>query len=227
MKLVINGIENEMIFKSDCINILEISDVKFYAHILEVFYNKVNGIESNEIFFLDDKEDEINMTKEVYFCSDLFNFDYNNKKILTKLYKIFADRIQLSQEPYLEELIVKLRSYIITEVNELPFDFSVKSGVDLEDIFKLFDIKIDKASCSNIIERIELLIELISTLKIFKVLVIPNLKLYVNDKELLELYKYSLYNNVNLLLIERFGSAKKSKYENILYIDENFNDFIR
>lgn len=55
--------------------------------------------------------------------------------------------------------------------------------------------------------------------------IVPNLKLFLSYNELLDLYKYSLYNNVNLLLIERFNS-KKLKYENILYIDENFDEQI-
>ena len=54
---------------------------------------------------------------------------------------------------------------------------------------------------------------------------IPNLKIYLNDNELLELYKYSLYNNVNLLLIEK-DFKEKLNYENVLIIDEDFNDYL-
>ena len=71
----------------------------------------------------------------------------------------------------------------------------------------------------------EILIDIISTLKIAKILVVPNLKMYLSDEELVELYKYSMYNNVKLFLIER-KQTEKLKYEKIIYVDENFDEEI-
>ena len=56
-------------------------------------------------------------------------------------------------------------------------------------------------------------------------MIIPNLKLFLNSEELVELYKYSLYNNINLISIER-NLTEKLEYEKHFIIDENFNDFI-
>lgn len=39
---------------------------------------------------------------------------------------------------------------------------------------------------------------------------IPNLKIYLDEKELIEIYKYSLYNNVKLLILEN------NRYEGLL-----------
>lgn len=49
--------------------------------------------------------------------------------------------------------------------------------------------------------------------------------MYLTYKELLELYKYSLYNNVKLLLIEK-DFKPKIEYEHIMFIDEDFKDYI-
>ena len=119
----------------------------------------------------------------------------------------------------------KIRNHIIEEINELPFEFTMKNELDITEILKLYDLKIDNMCYSNILERVELLIDIISTLKVAKILIIPNLKLFLSDDELLELYKYSLYNSVSLLLIERSNNTKL-KYEKILLIDENFDEFI-
>ena len=69
------------------------------------------------------------------------------------------------------------------------------------------------------------MIDIISTLKVADILIIPNLKLFLSNEELVELYKYSLYNNVKLLLIER-NNEEQLKYEKNIIIDENFCDFI-
>lgn len=225
MKLKINGFENEILFDSENVNILEIYDAKCFSHIIEILNEKINGMESNEFFLLNDENVELNISKEMYMIFDLFNIDYNSKKILTKIYDVISENIKNNQDLEMTKLIVKLRNYIIQEINELPFEFVMNDEIEISELLKIYNLKIDSINYQNILERVELLIDIISTLKIANILVIPNLKLYLSSQELVELYKYSLYNNVRLLLIER-KCQEKLRYEKIFVIDENFNDEI-
>lgn len=225
MKLRINGFENELVFGDDNVSILQIEEAKCFTHIIDVINQKINGYENNEIFLLDEEDREIKIDKNMYIALDLFNIDYNSKKIINKMYDIIAENIQNSQEVELEKITIKLRNYLIQEINELPFEFVMKSEISIQEALKLFDVKIDSINYSSILERLEMLVNLISTLDIAKILVIPNLKMYLSEDEVIEFYKYSLYNNVKLLIIER-NSKEKLKYEQIMRIDENFNDEI-
>ena len=159
----------------------------------------------------------------MYMLFDVFNIDYTSKKILNKLYKIIENNVHLRQDLQIEEMSFKLQNYIIEEINELPFEFTMKMNLDISEILKLYDLKIDGTIYTTVLEKIQLLIDIISTLKIATILVIPNLKSFLTEKELLELYKYSLYNNVKLLLLER-NLDKKLKYEKVIFIDENFDE---
>ncbi len=225
MKLRINGFENEIVFGDDNVSILQIEEAKCFTHIIDVINQKINGYENNEIFLLDEEDREIKIDKNMYIALDLFNIDYNSKKIINKMYDIIAENIQNSQEVELEKITIKLRNYLIQEINELPFEFVMKSEISIQETLKIFDVKIDSINYSSILERLELLVNLISTLNIAKVLVIPNLKMYLSECEIIEFYKYSLYNNVKLLIIERY-TKKKLEYEKIMRIDEDFNDEI-
>ena len=225
MKLKINGFDNEIIFNDENINILEIKDSKCFTHIIEILNEKINGIESNEIFLLDNNENELNMGKEMYMIFDLFNIDYNSKKIISKIYEIISENIKKNQDYEIENETIKLRNYIIQEINELPFEFVMKRELEISEILKLYNLKIDPINYASILERAELLIDIISTLQIAKILVLPNLKTYLSEDELVALYKYSLYNNVKLLLIERYNT-KKLEYEKTMLIDETFDEEI-
>ena len=225
MKLKINGFDNEIIFDEENINVLLIEDVKCFSHIIEVLNDKINGIESNEIFLLDEKNEELKMDKKIYLVLDIFNIDYNSKKVLNAIYNLISDNIEKNQDYKIEKMILELRNYIIQEINELPFEFVMKSELEISEILKLYNLKMDSENYTSVLERMELLIDIISTMKIADILIIPNLKLFLDDKDLVELYKYSLYNNIKLLLIER-NSSKKLKYEKNIIIDENFNDFL-
>lgn len=226
MKLKINGFENEILFTDENVNILTIKDTKCFSHILQILNDKINGQESNEIFLLDENNEEMNINKEMQMILDVFNIDYNSKRILNKIYDIIATNIEKNQDFEIEKMILNLRNYIIEEINELPFEFVMKNELEIPEILKLYNLKIDKESYTNILERIEILIDILSTLNIAKILIIPNLKLFLSAEELVELYKYSLYNNINLLLIER-DESNKLKYEKSIIIDENFCDFLK
>ena len=55
MKLKINGFENEIEFNEGEVNVLEIENAKCFSHIIEVLNAKINGVESNEMFLLDEE----------------------------------------------------------------------------------------------------------------------------------------------------------------------------
>ncbi len=227
MKIRIIGLENEIDLNSDdVVNVIIIKDVNYFSNIIKIINDSMNGIETNEVFLLGDEEEELKINKECYLLLDLFNIDYNSKKVLTKIYDYIEDNVKNNQDYEVERLVLKIRNYLIQEINELPFEFTMKSELEITEILKLFSLKIDDENYQTILEKVEILIDILSTLEISKILIIPNLKLYLNNNELVELYKYSLYNDIKLILIEREDYCKL-KYEKVITIDENFYDYIQ
>lgn len=224
MKLRINGFENELEFDDEHVNLLTIKNAKCFSHILEILNQKVNGLENEEIYFLDEQNEEIKFNKTMIIF-DIFNIEYNSKKILNKIYEIISQNVENSQELEIENMIVELRKKIIQEINELPFEFEMKDDIDITEILKLYSLKIDTTNYETVLERIEFIIDLVATLKLADIIIIPNLKMYLTEEETIELYKYSLYNNIKLLIIER-KNEKHLKYENEMQIDENYCDRI-
>ena len=225
MKLKINGFSNEMEFKEDKVSVLVIKDTKCFTNIIQKLNDEIEGIDSDDIFLLDNNNEELKIQKEMCMVTDLFNIDYNSKKILGKLYEKISENIENSDNTVLQDLLVKIRKSIVDEINEFPFEFTMSDNIDVVNMLKLYSLKIDNSSYETVLEKIEFLIDLNLTLNLFNIIAIPNLKLYLSKEELVELYKYSLYNNVKLLLIEK-NTTKKLEYEHILVIDEDFEDYI-
>ena len=61
MKLKINGFTNELEFYNDKVSVLAIKDTKCFTNTIQEINDKINGIESDKIFLLDDKENELKM----------------------------------------------------------------------------------------------------------------------------------------------------------------------
>ena len=226
MILKINGFENELKIRENEVEVIEILNSECYSHIINEINQKINAVEdSNEIFLLDDEENEIKFKENAYMVFDIFNINYNSKPILNKIYSKVEKNIEVGGGYEIYNLYIKMRNLIIQEINELPFEFEMEDNMKIVDLLKLYELKIDTSNYTKVINKVEILIDLISTLKIAKILIIPNLKLFLSNEELVELYKYSLYNNINLISIER-NLTEKLEYEKHFIIDENFNDFI-
>lgn len=221
----INGFENEIEFKENSVNVLEIVNKKLFSNFINNINEQSNeAINDDNSVVLFDENERVQISKNIYLMTDLFNIDLNEKKIINKFYNLIAENIRNNQDNQLENLIINFRNYLINEINELPFEFTMDDDLEISDLLKIFKVKIDVSCYCTIMEKIEFIINVLSTLKIANILVIPNLKTYLNEEELVELYKYSVYNNINLLVVENSTSEKKLKYEVKNIIDENFDE---
>lgn len=223
MNISIFGLENKILLENDKINILEIYNKKFFCNIITELINAEN--ENNNQIVLTENGKRLDISKEIYVLTDVFNIEFNSKKIINKIYNIIIENIKNRQDNEIENISLKLRNYLIEEINELPFEFSMNSELEANELLRIFNLKIDVNCYNTIVEKVEYIINLISTLKIAKILVIPNLKIYLDEKELIEIYKYSLYNNVKLLILENNRYEGLLTYERKNIIDEEFNEF--
>ena len=226
MIMSIIGFENKINFKEEKINILEIYDKKLFRNFISEINEQCNGEveENNNIVLMEDSK-RLKINKTIYLLTDLFNIEFNARKIINKIYSLISQNIKNRQDDELEKIILQLRKYLTEEINEIPFEFNMNSEIDIMDLLKVFEVKIDTTCYTTIVEKVEFMIDLISNLKIAEILVIPNLKTYLNAEELVEIYKYSIYNNVKLLIVENNKSNKTLKYEQKNIIDENFDEY--
>ena len=226
MIMSIIGFENKIKFEDGKINVLEIYDKKLFTNFIEYLNEQCNEKveEDNKIVLMKDSKRQ-KIGKSIFLLTDLFNIDFNSKKILNKIYNIIEQNIKNKQDDEINKMVILLRNYLIEEINEIPFEFYMNSEIEIQDLLKIFNVKIDTSCYISMIEKIEFIIDIISNLKIAEILVIPNLKIYLNEKELLEIYKYSIYNNVKLLVVESICEDKLLKYEQKNILDENFDEF--
>lgn len=226
MIMSIIGFENKINFESGKINVLEIYNKKLFTNFIEYINEQCNGVseEDNKIVLMKESQRE-NLVKSIFLLTDLFNIDFNSKKIINKIYTKIEQNIKNRQDDEINKIILELRKYLIEEINEIPFEFNMNSEIEIQDLLKVFNVKIDTSCYISIVEKLEFIINIISNFNIAEILVIPNLKVYLNDEELIEIYKYSIYNNINLLLVENLPEIKLLKYEKKNIIDENFDEF--
>ncbi len=228
MIMKIFSLENDIIFKEEYINVLQIQDKKLFTNVINSLNDNINNIEdTKERIIILDNDIEIKIEKEVLMIIDVFNIDFNQKKIQSALYnkieKIYKQEFERMSES--QTIFQKLQLNVLDVFNEFPFEFNYKESIGIQEYLKLLGLKISNNK-GKIIDTVFSLIDVVEYLSAAKLLVFVNLKLYPSDDELNEIYKYAMYKKVNILLIETGEEKEPLENEKILYIDSDYDEIV-
>ena len=154
---------------------------------------------------------------------DYFNFDFNSKKIISIINKKINDNISVENKENLSKLYNKIRKIYLPILNDMDLNIDINNDFDLDSIIKLLNVSIKPKD--NLLDNLFLLVDIEKELSINKIIVFVSLKQYLNNNELIELYKYLLYNNVVALLIDSQSYGVCNEYEKKLIIDDELEEY--
>lgn len=223
MKLRFNYLESDIDLEKCCINVIEVENKSY-------FYRMVNGLNLlslgepiEEINFYDDLG-ECYIAGKINIVTDYFDFDFNEKKYSSNLVKIINKEITEIDENALSNIYKKMQSLYNKVLINIDLPLSSKQEFTTDTIFKMLKISIDKKE--KLLENLLLLLDLEKNFNIDKLVVFVNLKQYLSKEDLIEVYKYSIYNNVTILLIDSQTYGPTISYERKLIIDETLDEFV-
>lgn len=219
----ISYFDNNISIDNENINAIEIENKKYFYRFIKDLYEIENiGINENINFFEDNVEKNINKKLKIFV--NFFDFELNTKKMQTEIIKYIVNTLDEENKNQIEVQYKKmLRTYknIINSV-DLPLKFD--EDINIESLLKILNIGINKKE--ELLDNIILLIDIEKVLKTNSILIFINLKQYLSRDELAELYKYAIYSQVTIILIDSQCYGGTLKYEKKLIIDENLDEFM-
>lgn len=224
MKINIDYMDNSIILENGKIMTLEIENKHLLFRLLKNFTDIGSGDFIDEIKAFDDDNKEINISNKILVLSDFFNFNLDTKKYLNQINKIIINNIKDSSDNTLLSLYQKLLYKYNKVIKETELPIVINNGINVESLVKMIKLKLNLSS--NLLDNLLSLIDLEKIAKANKFLIFVNLKLYLTEKELEELYKYAIYNEVKLMLIDSKSYGCKTIFENKLIIDNNLVEFM-
>lgn len=221
MKITVSYLENNIEINNENINVLEIENKKIFFRLINDLNQICNGNVIEEIkTFIDDKE--VSIINKVNVISDYFNIDFS--KYMLSINKLINENLKDNSDKSLLLLYKKLIQKYNSIISTVDLPIMVNNDVTIESLTKLLKLKINYKN--SIIENLFSIIELERSLKSSKFIVFVNLKQYLDDNELKELYKYSIYNNVNIILIDSQCYGCSHDFEKKLIVDNNLVEFV-
>lgn len=203
--------------KENVFNVLVIENQNAMAQIIYELSEQYNGNDGN--FILSDNNNLLKFNNLISLVLNPFFINCNEKKIISKLHSQLYD---LANDIYYEKtktLESDIINYLNILIDFLPYDLIFNYEFDIISLFKLQTVKLDQ-NLLSLTDKILNYIKVCADLTDIKLIIFINLKSFVNEFELLEIYKISSYCKINLLLIENLQRCKMNN-ECITIIDSD------
>ncbi len=224
MNLKINYFDNNIKIENDYVQVIEIENKKTFYRLVSDLYKIKNDEKLDEVFFYDDNNQEINMYNKVDLYVNFFDIDLNSKKNLNALNKNIINSLTDNVKEEILNNFKKLAKSFTKILSDIDLPLSLNDNITVEDIIKLLKISINKTD--DLLNNLLLIIDLEKVLKINEILFFINLKQYLSQEELIEFYKYAIYNEIKIVLVDSQSYGIKLDYEKKLIIDVNLDEFV-
>ncbi len=223
MRLVVNYLDTLIDFDNDKVWSLEIENKSYFWRIVSNLISLQNGDIVDDIMsFKDDKE--IDLSGKISVILDYFNLNDVFRKYHTLLFKYIVNSLDDSVREELVSSYMELNQKVIENINNLEVSCVTTFDVNMESIIKMLKLSINLKD--KLLDNLLLIIDLERELRVNRLLVFVNLKGYLKKDEIGELYKYALYNEVEIMLIDSNSYGGTLNNEKKLIIDGNFEEIV-
>lgn len=224
MKINVNYIDNELILEDNKILNIEIYNKKFFYRFIKDLNLIENGNTLEEITAFNKQNEEITLTNKIEILSDFLDFDLYNRKYSSDFQKYI---VKNSEEKNIDKIVKeysKVYDSISNIVNLVDIPITIKNDFDFESIIKFFKFEVNFSD--NLLNNLTDLLEVKLNLSKEKIYVFINLKSYLSNEDLLDLYKYICSKNINSIFIDANKYEDSNNYVNKIIIDTDLDEFV-
>lgn len=217
MKLVEREYGIEVDIKENIVSIIVLEDVKLRLSLINELFSQTSGNEGNWLLFENDKS--FDLGKKVELILEPLTLTLNNKKVKTKLYqdiKTIAQDYCFSQGL---EVHSQICNYLENMLDKLPYPIKYDEDWDVSEILKAYNVELVE-EYDNIFEKLYNYIKLVNTVCGTDIFIMVNIKQYLTDEQITELYKMAAYGKIQLVLIE-FSTNNKRDCEELYILDND------
>lgn len=188
-----------------CINNLDITEwiiesPELFTKYLYELCTQIGGAEGG--FVLSEADKEMDIAKVVEVITNPLTIDINDKKILSKIYSELQ-RLANDETMYLKtrEIIANLQEYFYELEHNYETTLLIEDDIELPALFKVLGVKVENESLSYF-EKLIQYIKLQKNILNKKLIVLVNIRSFLSNEQLEQLFLFVRHNEIKLLLYE-------------------------
>lgn len=200
------------------INVLVLENPTIFSKMIKELLEQKEGYDGE--FILSEKNELVKINSYIEIITDIFNLDFNSKKIINKIYNTLKENTNLDLIEQTQNLYKEINIFISHLIQYSDYALTYDENIDIANIFKICNLKID-IDAKNLLEQVVNYISLHTAIFNTKIFVFINLKCMLCEKELLQLYKNVSYEKIHILLIENNFKNIIQPYEKVFILDND------
>lgn len=219
MKLVHPDYLFQINMQESFITKLVIENPKVFSAVVQELMQQIEGGEGR--FVLSDNNEIIEISENVFYIIDPFSLDINQKKVLTKIYSLLKDEI-ISTELFLKtnQLFSEMKLYMEEIIEIVDYPLTYLDEIDINMFFKFMNVRVESLD-GDILEQLIDYIKIMQQVLGYSVVVLINIKAYLETSEIVQLYKFASYQKISLIMIESNEDGDGIADERVYIIDKD------
>ena len=221
MKVLINGIKKLLDYDSCNVHTVCIENKQFYQKTVWEIYKSVQG--DSDVLKVYDKNEECNVTKDVFIINDLYNLNLNNTKTSNAILSHLKDRVnKTSLRDKCDALISSLTSFFDEVAEVSDYNVGWNNNIDITQMLKLAGFH------AEFTEEPEIIYNVIKYIKVLYEILGVRLFVFINSKTIFDrdvlkvFYHQCSLEGYNILNVDVTLSSPVSEQENVVIIDRDF-----
>lgn len=218
MRLVERELGLEIELKENVVPVIVVENVAVRLPMVEELFSQVMGKDGN--WLLSENEKNYELSKKAEIILEPFSLELNNRKVKTKL---FQDIKTIAQDFCFEqglEVHSHICSYLESLLERIPYPVKYEEEWNILELLKAYGIELVE-ECDSICEKLFNYIKLINDVCGTDIFITVNIKQYLTEVQIYELYKLAMYSKIQLVLIEFNMFNKKYDCEEIYILDKD------
>lgn len=227
MNLVFDEIDTAISINNRFINVIQVEQPKLFSRLLCSLMS-CKGREAEIPYTIwDDREEELNPTNAFLIVTNPVDLPWKDKGINNKLYGRMNDLMMEDDE--LRQKLSELQTTLNTSISflglQLRSDVRFNLEWNLQNYLKCFGFSVDLEDNVTLLDNLISFIDYIFDLKIYRVLLFVNLKIFLTENELKELYSHVIFLGLRVLLLEGTRDSHFYSQEKKHVVEQEFLEY--
>jgi CRISPR-associated protein Csn2 len=218
MRLVHPDLHFQIVLDESQATKLVIENPRIFTAIVQELLVQSKGDEGR--FVLSENNKILSICDNIMMIINPFSIDYNERKIVSKLYGKLKSEIQTEFSIVMNQLLSGMIHFIEQVIDTVDYPLNYTDNIDINAFLKLMEIKIlvtDEDLPGQVMEYIRIMNQLLC----YTIFVFVNFNAYLDISEITQLYEYAMYQKIYLLMIECSMGELRYDNERIYIIDRD------
>lgn len=227
MMISFSGFEHSIDMRDSRVLALHIANQALFARVVSALLSGQGERAAEPYTLWGDDGKELRANNVFLPIANPFDLPWKHKRLLGALYSRFEEALLIDEDLRLK--MQELHLGMVSSVNQIGFQFNAEYdfGVEweLRHYLKAFDYGVGPREASSLLDNLIQFVDLAADVACDMVLLFVNLKTFLGNNDLLELYERMIFHGISAILIENQNSPLYTDFEKKIIVDQHFIEY--